>query len=183
MTITIRKDSISDMKLDEIVSKLHKPGTVSCTPLDSLDWHEWMNQELFVPFYEDVRVIDSNGTKVTIVYFGDGTFEKAVCHKDDTYSLEQGISICVTKKILSEITGLNGTTAYNRLIRKALKTMKDNRKAEEKAKQESAAEELRRKKAAQKRQRRLAKIAERKREEAIEIQAEAYRRAMKDFNN
>lgn len=133
--------------------------------------------------FEDVKIIDSNGVKTTIVYFDDGTFEKSVCQKDDVFSLEYGIGMCISKKMLSDITGKNGTTAYNRLIRKALKTMKDNRKAEEKAKQESAAEELRRKKAAQKRQRRLAKIAERKREEAIEIQAEAYRRAMKDFNN
>lgn len=182
MAITISKDSIPDMELDKFVNKLHKPGVVSCPPLDSREWYGWMNRELFVPFYKDVRVIDSNGTKVTIIDFGDGTFEKAVCHKDDTYSLEQGISICVTKKILSELTGLNGTTAYNKLIRKALKVMKNNRKAEEKAKQESTAEELRRKKAAEKRQKRLAKIVERKRKEQIEIQEEAYLRAMKKYN-
>lgn len=173
MTITISKNAIPHMEFEEFFYP----------QFESLERHEETKKRLAIPLYEDVKVIDNNGTKVTVIDFGDGTFEKAVCHKDDVYSLEQGISICITKKILSELTGLNGTTAYNKLIRMALKVMKNNRKAEEKAKQESAAEELRRKKATEKRQRRLAKIAAKKREEQIEIQAEAYRRAMKDCNN
>ena len=113
-----------------------------------------------------------------VVYFDDGTFEKSVCQKDDTFSLEYGIGLCISKKILFDLTGENGTTVYNRLIRQAVKVMKRNRKIEKEIKQESTAEELRRKKAAEKRKKRLAKIAERKREEQIEIHAEAYRRAM-----
>lgn len=145
-----------------------------------------VDQGLFmplIPVFKDVRVVDNGGIKITFVDFDDGTYEKAVCQGGDVYSLEQGICICVFKKLLSYMTGGNGTYLYNRLIKEALKVMKNNQKVAQKAKDESAAEELRQKKAAEKRKKRLAKIAAKKREEQIEIQTEAYLRAMERYNS
>ena len=177
MKIIIKKgDVIYDGKVNSVVSSLFDccGSNKVCDNIFS----KLINEYTAIPKVEDVKVIDSNGVKVTIVYFNDGTFEKSVCQKDDTFSFEYGIGLCISKKILFDLTGENGTTVYNRLIRQAVKAMKHNRKIEKEIKQESTAEELRRKKAAEKRKKRLAKIAERKREEQIEIQAEAYRRAM-----
>ena len=177
MKIIIKKgDVVCQGKVSSIVPSLFD----CCGSNKNYDniFSKLINEYTAIPEVEDVKVIDSNGIKVTIVYFDDGTFEKSVCQKDDTFSLEYGIGLCISKKILFDLTGENGTTVYNRLIRQAVKVMKRNRKIEKEIKQESTAEELRRKKAAEKRKKRLAKIAERKREEQIEIHAEAYRRAM-----
>lgn len=177
MKIIIKKgDVIYDGKVNSVVSSLF--DCYDSNKICDNIFPKLSNEYTAIPEAEDVKVIDSNGVKVTIVYFDDGTFEKSVCQKDDTFSLEYGIGLCISKKILFDLTGENGTTVYNRLIRQAVKTMKRNRKIEKEIKQESAAEELRRKKAAEKRQKRLAKIATKKREEQIEIQAEAYRRVM-----
>lgn len=94
---------------------------------------------MFIPKITDVEVIDNENVKVVIVKFEDGTFEKAVQNPEDTYSLEQGISICITKKLISKYTN-NETREYNNLIRGAIKTMKNNKKiAEKKAADEQAA--------------------------------------------
>lgn len=67
-----------------------------------------------LPHIKDVQTINN---KVVIVVFADGTKEKAVLDSADTFSLEQGISICITKKLLSMKTGGNGSSTYNKLKR------------------------------------------------------------------
>lgn len=109
-----------------------------------------------------------------IVTFADGTKTKAVVDYEDYYGLEQGISICITKKLLGE----GGSAIYNKLINRALKVKKQNEDAVKKA-EEKKLEDKRRKEAA------AAKKAQKqlkKREEQIEIQKEAYIRAMKALN-
>lgn len=63
----------------------------------------------------DVKILSPN--KVVQVIFTDGTSEKAVCSKNDTFSLETGITVCIAKKLLG------GTKEYNKIIRNALKTI------------------------------------------------------------
>lgn len=85
-----------------------------------------------MPTITDVKVVKD---KVTIVTFADGTQEKAVCAEGDTFSLENGITICLMKKMLADscIEG-TGTSIYNNLIRYATKKVGAAKKEEEEAK-------------------------------------------------
>lgn len=108
----------------------------------------------------DVKILSPN--KVVQVIFEDGTSEKAVCDKNDTFSLETGITVCIAKKILG------GTKEYNKTIRNALKTMERNEKSKKEREDEK-------KRIAMKRQ----KTEEQRRDRKIKAQEEAYYRAMK----
>ena len=119
------------------------------------------------------KIIDVNilvPKKVVEVTFLDGDKQKTVCQEPDVFSLEQAISICLTKHLLG------GTGAYNKAVKNGVKVYKENQ------------EEMRRKKAEEERiaKRRAKKAAymkrrtERRREEQIEIQKEAYVRAMRE---
>jgi hypothetical protein len=91
-----------------------------------------------IPQVVNVKTIND---KVVIVYFADGTKAKAVCDKDDTFSLEQGIGICIAKRLMSKDES-RGTSKYNKAIKDALKVMKRNEELR-KAKEEIIAEEKR----------------------------------------
>ena len=82
----------------------------------------------------DVKVVKD---RVTIVTFADGTQEKAVCAEGDTFSIENGITICLMKKMLADscIEG-TGTSIYNNLIRYAMKKVGTAKKKEEEAKKQ-----------------------------------------------
>jgi len=130
-----------------------------------------------IPEIEDVQSIND---KVVIVKFADGTSEKAVLSENDTFSLEQGVSICITKKILNKVLkGASGTSAYNKLVDYGLKVYDKKQKEIEEAiaakKAEKDAEQRKIDRIRKKRAKHKAKL----REEQIQIQAEAYRRAMK----
>ena len=130
-----------------------------------------------IPEIEDVQSIND---KVVIVKFADGTSEKAVLSENDTFSLEQGVSICITKKILNKVLkGASGTSAYNKLVDYGLKVYDKKQKEIKEAiaakKAEKEAEQRKIDRIRKKRAKHKAKL----REEQIAIQAEAYRRAMK----
>lgn len=136
-------------------------------------------KETGFPYYEikDVNIIVPD--KVVEVTFADGTKEKSVCQKPDTFSLESAISICISKKIMG------GSGAYNNAVKRGMKVYEEklNKEAAEKAEQERI-EKKRTKRLAYK-ERRAAKRAEeeakrkaQEKEEQIEIQKEAYLRAM-----
>ena len=136
------------------------------------------NACVVMPAISDVKVYaDKDGCyRSVVMIFADGTRTKAVLSKKDRWDLETGISICIMKKILGKITNCDGNAIYNKLVSYGLKSLKKSDKragkiASEKAKQKAAekakADKIEKKKAA-------------RREEQIEIQAEAYRRAMKD---
>lgn len=133
---------------------------------------------IIIPYIKDIEIIKDN---VVIVIFADGSKEKAVLDSADTFSLEQGISICITKKMLSMETNGNGSSAYNKLIKHCLKLYENNRKAEEKAKADEQAAKEKEKKAADKARAKRIKKANKNREREIEIQKEAYLRAMREF--
>ena len=108
----------------------------------------------------DVKILSPN--KVVQVIFADGTSEKAVCDKNDTFSLETGITVCIAKKLLG------GTKEYNKAVRNALKIMERNEKSKKDLEDEQKQNAIKRKKEEEKR-----------REKKIKIQEEAYYRAMK----
>ena len=77
-----------------------------------------------IPRITDVKTYDD---KVVKVLFADGTYEKAVLSENDTFSLEQGVSICLTKKLLSKIVGSDFSgSAYNKIVDYALRELSDD---------------------------------------------------------
>lgn len=116
----------------------------------------------------DVNILVPN--KVVEVIFVDGDKQKAVCQEPDVFSLEQAVSICLTKHLLG------GTGAYNRAIKNGIKVYEESQREKWriKAEEERIAKRRARKAAYMKRR------AEKRREEQIEIQKEAYVRALRE---
>jgi hypothetical protein len=129
-----------------------------------------------IPAISDVSVKNKS---VVIVSFCDGTKEKAVLHKEDTFSLEQGIAICISKKLLSDETGGRGNAAYNKLVRYGVKKYNDCEKNRVKEKKSRA--EAKKQKALREEKRK--KKNEKKKEREINIRKEAYLRAMREMEN
>lgn len=118
-----------------------------------------------VPKILDVKVINN---KVVIVTFIDGTQTKAVCDKDDTFNLEVGIGICITKRLMSD-DEQTGNSIFNKTIKDALKVMKRNEQLEQ-ARKEFEEEEKRIK---AKIKRKKEKRAEKRRQKKIQMMADA----------
>ena len=124
---------------------------------------------------KDVNILVEN--KVVEVTFADGTKEKAVCQEPDVFSLETAIAICLAKKIMG------GSSAYNNAVKRGVKVYEDKLKEAELAKAERERIEKKRAKRLAYKERKLAKRKEQEREEKIEIQKEAYIRAMTYMND
>ena len=121
-----------------------------------------------MPDIVDVLVYND---RVVTVKFEDKTEEKAVLHPDDKFSIEQGISICIAKKLAG------GSAIYNKLVEHALKVKQVNENAKVKKQEEAA------RKKEQNRQDNL-KRAERnrkKREREVNNMAAAFKTAIIDF--
>ena len=130
-----------------------------------------------VPEIINVKTINN---KVVIVTFIDGTQTKAVCDKDDTFNLEVGIGICITKRLMSD-DEQTGNSMFNKSIKNALKVMKRNEQLE-KTRKEIEEEE---KRIADKIKRKKEKRAEKRRQKKIQMMADAILLAdkMKTENN
>lgn len=63
--------------------------------------------------------------KVIRCTFSDGDIQKAVCCDEDTFTLEAGISVCITKHLIG------GTSKYNKAIKQGVDCYKAQIKAEE----------------------------------------------------
>lgn len=122
-----------------------------------------------IPDIKDVRIYNNCAI---VVEFMDGTTEKAVVHQCDEFSVEQGISICITKKLVG------GSSIYNKLIDRAIRVLlKNDAKRTEKIKIEEERKERKKKNEEKKARREAAK-----REKSIEAQKEAYVRAWTEIN-
>lgn len=185
LTVGTWNDTVS-IKLEDLaeaVDKLTKTPEVRSDTITKLDIK---NGKISVKYYKDgffkserQLIADIKDVtirnKTVIVTFVDDTKTVAVLDKEDTFSLEQGISICITKKLLGE----NGSSIYNKLIKRALKVKKQNEKTAERDKKAKEKEKQRKELVLARHKKKMAK----KREEQIEIQKEAYIRAMKSLNN
>lgn len=125
--------------------------------------------------YDPYKIVDYKviNDTVVIVTFADGTTEKAVCNKNDTYDFERAIEICICKK------KFGGTKEYNSAIKNALRQVKA---VDEKKKKEAEEKELA--------ERREAKIAKRKakrkaqrRQQRIDDMSEAFLNAMLEYDD
>ena len=119
----------------------------------------------------DVKDVTVHQNRIVIVEFIDGTTEKAVLHPSDQFSVEQGISICITKRLVG------GSSIYNKLIDRAVKVMINN--DAERTKKAKAEDE--RKEYNKRRNERKARRKSERREEQIELQKEAYVRALREL--
>lgn len=119
----------------------------------------------------DIKDVTVHQNRVVIVEFVDGTTEKAVLHPSDQFSVEQGISICITKRLVG------GSSIYNKLIDRAVKVMINN--DAERTKKAKAKDE--RREYNKRRNERKARRKSERREEQIELQKEAYVRALREL--
>ena len=128
-----------------------------------------------------IEDIQDFNDRVVMVKFVDGTTEKAVLDDSDTFSIEQGISICITKKILSALTKGNGGSVYNKLVEYGLKAYEEVKKRKYESAKENAEKNAKAKRNAERAKRKRSRKAAKKREYDIEIQKEAYLRAMREL--
>jgi len=177
--LTMMKDYF--IKGDDIMPCNEKPMEISGMYIMSMDTGktvaDWSNcigslicQPVFhtihkVPEIIDVKTINN---KVVIVTFIDGTQTKAVCDKDDTFNLEVGIGICITKRLMSN-DEQTGNSMFNKTIKNALKVMKRNEQLEQ-TRKEIAEEE---KRVEEKIKRKKEKRAEKRRQKKIQMMADA----------
>ena len=87
------------------------------------------------------------------------------------------------KNIFSRISYGNGSSVYNKLVEYGLKMYNDIETAKLEAEVEKQKREAKSKKKAEKARRNRERKAAEKREAEIEIQKEAYLRAMREFND
>lgn len=118
----------------------------------------------FVKFYGEK---DGNPC-CTEVFFKDGTSERAVLSENDTFNLEQSISICITKKILSMLCGVSGSSVYNKLIKYCMDVVYSEVEELKKKKAKEKEEAEREKRFIEKKARKAAKRAESERKKAEE---------------
>ena len=134
-----------------------------------------LDMEWYCRRIKDVNILVEN--KVVEVTFADGTKEKAVCQEPDVFSLETAIAICLSKKIMG------GSSAYNNAVKHGVKVYEDKIKEVEKAKAEQERIAKKRAKRLAYKERKIAKRKAQECEEKIEIQKEAYIRAMIYMND
>lgn len=137
-----------------------------------------------MPDIEDVVVIENDYfPRKVIVTFSDGTTEKATVDNYDIFAIDQGISVCVAKKLLSNIVGSeHGSSVYNKIIDRGLKVLRNKTKERETKKHHEAMLKEKREKLIEKKRQKRIKRENAEREKQIEIQKEAYLRAMREYN-
>lgn len=166
-------------------------GFINCTPDKSVlarlgifvseSAHQLVGEPRVFGVIPDIVNVQNVNDKTVFIEFADGTKEVAVLKDGDIFNLETGILICLTKKILSMISNgePTGSSLYNKLVKYALTKVdatKKQRQAEaEKAKQKRIRQHEARQEAKRK--------ANAEREEKIRIQAEAYKRAIKEISD
>lgn len=135
--------------------------------------------QYIIPRIKEVKAINN---RVVIIKFTDGTQEKAVLDSSDIFSIEQGVAICITKKILSKLTYGNGSSAYNKLIDYAMKIYNQQESDKIKAGTENMKNEKQNKKREEKRKKRITKAQAEDKEELVNILSEAITKAMQSMN-
>lgn len=164
---------------------LHKPKNSNGLYIKIADKDGYVDRDKYLmQDIVDVSTIANNGQdRVVVVTFSDGSKEKAVLLENDQFNLEDGISICIAKKTFSNMVGRqHGSSVYNKMVERGVKVYKRKvKEAEKKAAEEAAKKEKYKKIVAKKQAKRKARVAE-ERENQIEIQKEAYLRAMHEYN-
>lgn len=138
-----------------------------------------------MPEFSDVRIIrNKEGFSIGVeIDFADGTKQKAICMPDDVFNLEQGITICLFKKMLTygcygcHIEEQYVTGVYNKLVKHAIKIRNERIKTEEEDKKAKEEDKLQEQRFQEKRRKAKIRQAKRKSERRINELAEAIRRS------
>lgn len=126
-------------------------------------------------FVKSIQVYNNRVVKLTFI---DDTVSTAVCSAADEFSLETGISICLTKRML-DTDQKRGSSQYNKMIKSLLNKYEKQQQDE----LEKAKEKLRKKLKWQKAREKKELRRKRKEERTIEMQKEAYIRAMNELKD
>lgn len=133
-----------------------------------------------IPQYKAAPKKESREYKIVTVTFTSGHVQEAICMPGDDYDLSRGIEVCIMKELFG------GTKAYNDFMRKTVKDYKDGIKRKERREAKAAEDKAiaeRRKAKNEKRKAELeAKKKAAKRQEKIDIQAEAFLKAMQMYD-
>lgn len=134
---------------------------------------------------KDIAVIVPD--KVVLVKFVDGGKEKMVCHQDDAFDLRKCLFIATAKHLYKDTYTFEGLEVvaehitylkeYSKIVDKAMKSYKKKLKREEEMKAKEAESKL----IAKNRRERQARKSAKRKEAAINIQKEAYIRAIKEL--
>ena len=141
----------------------------------------YIGNRLIMPSVKEIKVLRSKDKDVGIkVIFSDDSVEKAICDKEDVFNYDYGLAICIMKKLflcISNSDKFTGTYYFNKIMdlafRGNLKTFEEKQKAE--------SEKIKTKYKKTKNRLRKERQKAAKREAEIEVQKEAYLRAMKEF--
>ena len=134
--------------------------------------NKWGYEGTDIPPVVNVETYNNRVVKVT---FADGSFTKSVCSENDTFNLDVGISVCITKRMM----GKDGHKNYNNMMRKVHKQMIKNAKDEVAKKAKIQEEKEKRKKANE----RKAEKKDRAKKEIIDIQKTAMLSALEEFHS
>lgn len=128
-----------------------------------------ISTKYIMPDIKDITLYNDN---TVVVEFVDGTKEKAVLSEEDNFSMEQGVSICLAKKLVG------GSSIYNKLIDYMLRKYAQiqKKKADEAAELQAKKERTRKYK-----EKKAAKKAA-KREEYVRTMQEAFSRALAEHD-
>ena len=140
-------------------------------------WFKKSEDEFDLDFFPAIKEIDVDEGKSVVVTWCDDSVAKAEIRGDDQYSLEQGLSICVGKKMAEELYGDGYGSLYNKLVNYALKAYKRQEKDRaKKAEEEAELKAIRERKLERKKSKKEAALKA-QREETVSLMAEALKRA------
>ena len=144
--------------------------------------------DIVMPGIKDVNVIfdDDSIARAVVMTFSDGTTERAKVCNGDAFNFEYGISICITKKLISMRLNKNmathSTSVYNKLVKYATKVYHNGIREKRKKEEEEKRIKDRIQKCRAKKKARDERRANEMKEYMIEIQKEAYKRAIMELN-
>lgn len=133
---------------------------------------KWGYEGTDIPPVTNVETYNNRVVKVT---FADGSFTKSVCSENDTFNLDVGISVCITKRMM----GKDGHKNYNNMMRKVHEQMIKNAKDEVAKKAKIQEEKEKRKKDNEQK----AEKKDRAKKEIIDIQKTAMLSALEEFHS
>ena len=168
-TTTSATPSISGTFIEPLTIKFNEPLTIK-VPL-STEEHDHPKKKKTFKITNVEEIVKGKVIRCT---FDDGDVQKAVCHDEDEYSLEAGISICITKHLLG------GTSQYNKAVKQGVNCYNKKIKEKEEEKQREEQKKHRREKFEAYKKRRDQKRKEQYIRDHVEILTQALKSVERD---
>ena len=171
---TISTSSRCGIKMSNILSKIEEDEEMGVVDKSKVQVALPVVPKSTVKNTTNLNIIDYKilNDRAVMFIFEDGTTEVTVCAAEDTFNMEEAAHVAICKKMFG------GTSAYNNAVRKAFKQIRDIDKNREREALEKMELEERK---ARREEKKLKKKAA-KRQEQIDIQAEAFLKAMRVYD-